>query len=1780
MSRPRCTARVWPAFYGAALSALLLLASVSAQAQVANVLSIVPNPPTVIESGTVTYNVSIDAMAGASSFSVGGAFTFDTCLSGTLAPDTQVAAATVDGSPDGSFICNEAAFNTFSCQPDTSAGPGFLPVGQVSFSVTANVSSSCTFNLPDTVNLDMDCGGQCQSEPVTASVDILGAPPATLQLDGILDPPNPAPGAPFEYVIDVTNTSANDTNGPFQVEVDSAGINIGPSPDTANWSCSGTSGNGQICDYVGPAPLGGGQTAPQLRLPANAPTPLGEFSSTANLFATSPDTATGSPLVISGATGASLQVTMSAPPDPTPVGGTLEYVITVANEDRATPDDGAEVSDLRVDFDICENTGGTAQLISSSGSNWGACQAPLFKGRRVKGCVTSVSVTCPYNAALAAGQSTPALTILVSTPTSAPNGVSADAFPNASNYLSAVGDGASVFTGIAPSTDLSISKSASATAVTVGDGLTYTLDIANAGPSGIDSGYFTVTDTLPPEVTFLSFGAVSTDIICSEAGGTVTCNYNGSPISPPYNASIEINVTAAAPGNATNTADIAANPPALDTVTGNNTDSVVVAISPQPADLSLTKTGPAASPMVGNNFDYNLQVTNNGPGTVFEFTLTDTLAAETSFVSATGPDFTCPPPAGNTLTCTYADTTGAGLTPSGTANLTLTVRADAEGSATNTASVSGALDGGGFAVADPNGANDSATATLTIAPAPMASISVDVIDDPDPVAIGGQFSLTANLTNGGPAAANNLFVGFALAPGVTYLPQVQKGTTGLVWSCFLGNPIKGGGGDVVSCSTPGPLNVSQSTSVTINLQAPNAAGPVSTGVTVTADEFGPASFSETTGVGTSVDLAVSKTASATTVPRGEDFSYRLQVTNNNGLATGVQLQDTLPAGLSLREISALSSEWVCSQVRNSVSCNLQRVLGSGESASLSLLVTAPDQSGTLTNTARVTSDQDDLNASNNSDSVDVVVGVPAEVDLVLSKTSLPAAVVATGSFQYAFQVSNTDGVPASDVQIVDALPAGVTFVSASGSGWTCSASDGVLTCDLSGRIPVGDASDLLVDVTAPETEGMIRNSATVTSLENDRDTTDNTATAETTIQSLVQADLTLSKSVDLASARTNDFLTYTLEVDNAGPGEAAGVRVEDVLPEGLTAIEVVTAPGWNCQITGTAVGCDLMGNLPVDQTRSIVIRSRVAASSGTLENRATVSSTTIDPNPGGDAGSAATQIAGGALEADLEVRVADSVDPVLTDDPLDYQITVINNGPARAQDFEVFGDLPPNVAVTGVLADDGLDCATDSGRLACSSQGLLEPTDELSVILSVTAPSEATELAFTVEVRNVGLGLDGTPGNNTATEQTAVRVTPEVGDIEDALNREIGDIDDPVVIENIPPLAALCADPPPDLVELCRGIVDALEDGRGGEVAEVIRQIVGRQTQTQHTSLVEANGIQFQNVQQRLTQNRNGGGSGVTMNGLNFRYGNESIAMSYLQAAETDEPRIESGGLVQPWGFFVTGTISGGDKDGTDREIGFDFDTRGLTAGLDYRFSTRFIGGAAIGYADYESDMTDGGELQSDGITGHLFASFYPSERLYLDALLSFGSMDFEQLRPIRFTLGDLEVDDLARGAADSDQLSGALSLGYNYNRNGWNFTPSASVSYMDADIDPFTEQGTFLALEYDEQNIESLVFSANLSVSKVISLARGVLTPTLDLAYHHESQNDETGFNSRIIGASAAASFILNSDDPDRNYGSAGVGLVFVGANGRQAFLSYRNILGLSGFSRWTVNAGVRFEF
>lgn len=118
-------------------------------------------------------------------------------------------------------------------------------------------------------------------------------------------------------------------------------------------------------------------------------------------------------------------------------------------------------------------------------------------------------------------------------------------------------------------------------------------------------------------------------------------------------------------------------------------------------------------------------------------------------------------------------------------------------------------------------------------------------------------------------------------------------------------------------------------------------------------------------------------------------------------------------------------------------------------------------------------------------------------DIAITKSALPNTVSPGEQLVYNLTVTNNGPSDATGVIVTDPLATEVTFVSATASQGGCADSS---TCDL-GTLALGTSATVTITVNVNSTApaGIITNTASVISNERDPDTTNNSATAETTI---------------------------------------------------------------------------------------------------------------------------------------------------------------------------------------------------------------------------------------------------------------------------------------------------------------------------------------------------------------------------------------------------------------------------------------------------------------------------------------------------------------------------------------------------------------------------------------------------------------------------------------------------------------------------------------------------------
>ena len=230
-----------------------------------------------------------------------------------------------------------------------------------------------------------------------------------------------------------------------------------------------------------------------------------------------------------------------------------------------------------------------------------------------------------------------------------------------------------------------------------------------------------------------------------------------------------------------------------------------------------------------------------------------------------------------------------------------------------------------------------------------------------------------------------------------------------------------------------------------------------------------------------------------------------------------------------------------------------------------------------------------------------IVSVTSEptVDLAITKTHTGNFTVGTNA-SYSLQVSNGTGagVIAVDypITISDTLPTGLTFVSGTGTGWSCTAVGQVVTCahpNPAFLLPGQSLPALVLTVAvgngvfAPANTAQnvtVANTATITAVgtfELNGANNSSTDTATVLGSNLSTSTKTVS-DLNGGEAAPGDTLRYTITISNSTGVATSGASLTDSFPANISAFSVVSVPaGASFTTSGSGTGANGTGALSV-----------------------------------------------------------------------------------------------------------------------------------------------------------------------------------------------------------------------------------------------------------------------------------------------------------------------------------------------------------------------------------------------------------------------------------------------------------------------------------------------------------------------------------------------------------------------------------------------------------------------
>ncbi|WP_433789393.1 DUF7507 domain-containing protein [Actinoplanes sp. CA-252034] len=458
--------------------------------------------------------------------------------------------------------------------------------------------------------------------------------------------------------------------------------------------------------------------------------------------------------------------------------------------------------------------------------------------------------------------------------------------------------------------------------------------------------------------------------------------------------------------------------------------------------------------------------------------------------------------------------------------------------------------------------------------------------------------------------------------------------------------------------------------------------------------------------------SVVDTAGTATANVGDTLTYTVTTRNDGGTpATLSAITDTLPAGTtyvpgSLRSVTGATTtkpsdtagddagEYVSGtrtvrlRVGTGATSAVGGTLAPGESQTLtyqavvgsSIANTALDNDATATYTEVVTN----TTPTSTSNTASMTVNPAADLSVTAALTG--SAVVAGQSATYTLTGANAGPSTASTVVLTGTVPSGLTGVTATSTGGTCTVSGTKATCNYPSIASGANRSMTITgNVPSGETPGTAYTlGAAITSATYETNQSDNSASVSNA--ATASADLDVAMTYSPSAPAGGDTITYTVTVTNRGPSTARTIVLSDPIPIGSTNAQA-TLPGGTCATTPTGTIECALASLASGATVTATITMTLSASNPVVNNAVSLKAATPDPDVNNNI---VTVTGAGALVADVGITLTLGKYTAYAGETTTYTLAVKNNGPSMADNVSFIPVLPPGVTIvrptTGPLA--------------------------------------------------------------------------------------------------------------------------------------------------------------------------------------------------------------------------------------------------------------------------------------------------------------------------------------------------------------------------------------------------------------------------------------------------------------------------------------------------------------
>jgi len=428
------------------------------------------------------------------------------------------------------------------------------------------------------------------------------------------------------------------------------------------------------------------------------------------------------------------------------------------------------------------------------------------------------------------------------------------------------------------------------------------------------------------------------------------------------------------------------------------------------------------------------------------------------------------------------------------------------------------------------------------------------------------------------------------------------------------------------------------------------------------------------------DLAITKTASVSSLEETESLVYTLTVTNQSSLdtASGIEVEDLIPAGFEFDDVTASQGTYDSTTGVWAVGS-----INTNGYATLELDVTAVTNGGGFywTNVASITAlDQFDPNSTNNTDQVVVLID---GADLSVIKTVDNPTPNETSQVLYTIQISNAGPSDVTGVVIREPLTNGLTYASNSVSQGSYASGTGLWSV---GDLNVGSAAVLRIAATVDV--GTFGTVLTNRSQVSAADLPDPVSANNEDTATIIVSGLNVTKTSDVSGyASPGDTITYSILITNVSSSAHTGIDVHDVLSTGTVYVAGtawITGPGAISEAGDAPPLIATNRTLAAGEALTVTLDALVINPGASTQLLNTVS-VTCDQQPA----PVIAWVSDMVLHTDLGIEK--TVDDAHPDegDTVVYTLMVTNSGPTNATGITVFEPLTNGLTYVSHVAGQG-----------------------------------------------------------------------------------------------------------------------------------------------------------------------------------------------------------------------------------------------------------------------------------------------------------------------------------------------------------------------------------------------------------------------------------------------------------------------------------------------------------